>query len=132
MSRGKRARCYNNGHAVERNGTSQGKQRVKQFLEYAESFTVIILVLFGITGFSYHLFRDDGWIEAVVGNVWDISVQYPLIVLPVIVAAVVLGKTWNQARLASGHTSKLPDFVIYALMAAGAVFIVRYFWYGTL
>jgi hypothetical protein len=103
---------------------------VKEFLEYVESFAVIILVLFGITGFSYHLFRDDGWIEAAVGNVWDATLQYPLITLPVIVAAVVLGKTWNQARLAHGHTSKLPDFVIYALMAAGAVFIVRYFWYG--
>ena len=105
---------------------------MKQFLEYVESFAVIVLVLFGITGFSFHLFRDDGWIEAVVGNVWDVTVQYPLIALPVLVAAVVLGKTWNQSRLAHGHVNKLPDFVIYALMAAGAVFVVRYFWYGNL
>ena len=104
---------------------------MKQYLEYAESFAVIVLVLFGITGFSYHLFRDDGWIEAVAGNVWDVSVQYPLIALPVIVAAVFLGRLWNQSRLAHGRTSKLPDLVIYALMASGAVFIVRYFWYGT-
>ena len=60
---------------------------MKQFLEYAESFAVIVIVLFGITGISYHLFRDDGWIEAVAGYVWDVSVQYPLIALPVIVAA---------------------------------------------
>ena len=104
---------------------------MKQYLEYAESFAVIVLVLFGITGFSYHLFRDDGWIEAVVGNVWNVSFQYPLIALPVIVAAVFLGRLWNQSRLAHGRTSKLPDLVIYALMASGAVFIVRYFWYGT-
>ena len=105
---------------------------MKQFLEYVESFAVIALVLFGITGFSYHLFKDSGWIEAVVGNVWDVSVQYPLIALPVIVAAVFLGRTWNQSRLAHGRTSKLPDLIIYALMASGAVFIVRYFWYGNL
>jgi NhaP-type Na+/H+ or K+/H+ antiporter len=105
---------------------------VKQFLEYVESFAVINLVLFGITGFSYHLFRDDGWIEAALGNVWDVTVQYPLIALPVMVAAAILGRTWNQARLVHGHISKLPDFVIYALMAAGAVFVVRYFWYGNL
>ena len=105
---------------------------MKQFLEYLESFAVIGLVLFGITSFSYHLFRDNGWIEAVIGNVWDASIQYPLIALPVIVAAVFLGKMWNQARLAHGHTSKLPDFIIYALIASGAVFIVRYFWYGNL
>jgi hypothetical protein len=105
---------------------------VKQYLEYAESFAVITLVLFGITGFSYHMFKDNGWVEAVVGNVWDVSVQYPLIALPVIVSAVYLGRLWNQSRLSHGRTSKLPDLVIYALMASGAVFFVRYFWLGTL
>ena len=105
---------------------------MKQFLEYVESFAVIAFVLFGITGFSYHLFKDNGWIEAVIGNVWDVSVQYPLIALPVIVAAVFLGRMWNQARISHGRFSKLPDLVIYALMASGAVFIFRYFWYGTL
>jgi hypothetical protein len=48
------------------------------------------------------------------------------------VAAVYLGRLWNQSRLAHGRTSKLPDLFIYALMASGAVFIVRFFWYGTL
>ena len=105
---------------------------MKQFLEYAESFAVITLVLFGITGFSCHLFKDDGWIEAMAGNLWDVSIQYPLIALPVIVAAVFLGKRWNESRLSHGRTSKLPDLVIYALMASGAVFIFRYFWFGTL
>ena len=105
---------------------------MKQYLEYAESFAVIVLVLFGITGFSYHLFKDNGWIEAVIGNVWDVSVQYPLIALPVIVAAVYLGRMWNQSRIAHGRFSKLPDLVIYSLMASGAVFVVRYFWYGNL
>jgi hypothetical protein len=103
---------------------------VKQYLEYAESFAVIVLVLFGIGGFSYHLFRDNGWVETMAGNLWDVSVQYPLIALPVIVAAVFLGKTWNAARIAHGRTTKLPDLVIYALMAAGAVFIGRYFYLG--
>ena len=105
---------------------------MKQYLEYAESFAVLVLVLFGITGFSYHLFRDNGWIESALGNMWDVSVQYPLIALPVIVAAVYLGRLWNQSRLAHGRTSRLPDLLIYALMASGAVFIVRYFWYGNL
>ncbi len=105
---------------------------MKQYLEYVESFAVIVLVLFGITGFSYHLFKDNGWIEAVVGNVWNVSFQYPLIALPVIVAAVFLGRMWNQSRIAHGRFSKLPDLIIYALMASGVVFIVRYFWFGNL
>ena len=105
---------------------------MKQYLEYVESFAVIVLVLFGITGFSYHLFKDNGWIEAVIGNVWNVSFQYPLIALPVIVAAVYLGRMWNQSRIAHGRFSKLPDLLIYALMASGVVFIARYFWFGNL
>lgn len=105
---------------------------MKQYLEYVESFAVIVLVLCGITGFSYHLFKDNGWIEAVVGNVWNVSFQYPLIALPVIVAAVYLGRMWNQSRIAHGRFSKLPDLLIYALMASGVVFIARYFWFGNL
>jgi hypothetical protein len=92
---------------------------------------VIVLVLFGIGGFSYHLFRDNGWVETLLGNLWDVSVQYPLIALPVIVAAVFLGKMWNEARITHGRTTRLPDYFIYALMAAGLVFIGRYFWLGT-
>lgn len=103
---------------------------MNRFLEYAESFVVVALVLFGIGGFSYHLFRDEGWIETVAGNLWDVSIQYPLIALPVIVGAFVLGKRWNEARIAHGRTTDLPDYVIYALMASGLVFIGRYFWYG--
>jgi hypothetical protein len=104
---------------------------VNRYLEYAESFAVIVLVLFGIAGFSYHLFRDGGWIEAALGNLWGVTVQYPLIALPVIVAAIFLGKMWNQARLAHGRATKLPDYAIYALMASGLVFVGRYFWVGS-
>ena len=104
---------------------------MKQYLEYAESFAVITLILFGIGGISYHLFRDGGWVEMLAGNLWDVSIQYPLIALPVIVAAVFLGKMWNEARITHGRASKLPDFIIYALMLAGAIFVGRFFWYGT-
>lgn len=103
---------------------------MKEYLVYVESFVVIVLVLFGIGGFSYHLFRDNGWVESIAGNLWDVSVQYPLIALPVIVAAVFLGRRWNDARIAHGRATNLPDYFIYALMAAGAVFVFRYFWYG--
>jgi len=103
-----------------------------QTLNYLQSFGTIILVLFGIGGFSYHSFRDDGWIEAALGNLWGATVQYPLIAIPVIIAAIFLGKMWNESRLTQGRTSKLPDLVINAFMIAGVVFIGRWFLYGTL
>jgi membrane protein insertase Oxa1/YidC/SpoIIIJ len=94
------------------------------------SFGTIVLMLFGIGGFSYHLFKDDGWLEAAVGNLWDVTVSYPLIALPVIIAAVFFFKTWNESRAAHGTTSKLPNFVIYIMMGAGVVFLFRFFTYG--
>ena len=105
---------------------------MNQTLNYLQSFGTIILVLFGIGGFSYHFFKDDGWIEAVVGNMWGATVQYPLIAIPIIIGAIILGRMWNQSRLMHGSTSKLPDYVVYVLMAAGVVFIGRWFLYGTL
>ena len=103
---------------------------MKDMLTNLSSIGTIVLMLFGIGGFSYHLFKDDGWLEAAVGNLWDVSVSYPLIALPVIVAAVFFFRMWNQSRAAHGTASKVPDLIIYVLMGAGAVFIFRYFMYG--
>ena len=104
---------------------------MKETLNTLSSFGTIVLMLFGIGGISYHMFKDDGWLEAAVGNVWDVSIEYPLIALPVIVAAVFLFRTWNASRSAHGTTSKLPNVVIYIMMGVGAVFIFRYFMYGS-
>ena len=54
---------------------------MKQVLEYVQSFVMIGLVLSGIGGISYHMFRDGGWVEIIFGNIWDVSVEYPLIAL---------------------------------------------------
>jgi hypothetical protein len=105
---------------------------VNQTLTYLQSFGTIILVLFGIGGLSYHCFKDDGWVESALGNLWSATFQYPLIAVPVIIAAIFLGKMWNESRLTQGSTSKLPDLVIYAFMIAGVVFIGRWILYGTL
>jgi len=105
---------------------------VKQVIEYLQSFVVIALILSGIGGFSYHLFKEDGWIEAVIGNVWEIQMQYPLIAIPLTIAAVILGKMWRDRRITGGRVSKLPDAFIWALMAAGVYFIGYYAINGSL
>lgn len=105
--------------------------RVKKIFIYVQSFVVMGLILSGIGGVSYHLFRDNGWVETVFGNLWTVSFQYPLIVIPVIIAAVFLGRLWNESRLAHGRTSKIPDLIIYGLMAGGVFFLGRFFIYGT-
>ena len=104
---------------------------MKKIFIYVQSFVVMSLILSGIGGVSYHLFRDNGWIETIFGNLWTVSFQYPLIAIPVIVAAIFLGRLWNESRLAHGRTSKLPDLIIYGLMAGGVFFLGRFFIYGT-
>ena len=96
---------------------------MKQVLEYLESFAIISLVLAGIGGLSYHMFKKEGWVESILGNIWEIQVQYPLIAIPVMVAAIVLGMMWRDNRLARGRLSMLPNIFIYGLMAAGVYFI---------
>ena len=100
--------------------------------DYVQSFVVIGLLLFGIIGISYHMFRDDGWVEAILGNVWGATVSYPLIVIPAILAGAFFVRMWSQQRAAHGTTSKVPDVFIWILMGFGAVFVGRWFMYGTL
>jgi hypothetical protein len=104
---------------------------LKQYLEFAESFAVIALVLAGLSGLSFHLFKDEGWIEELVGDIWEIHVQYPLIAIPLTVGAIVLGNMWRENRIGKGELSKLPNYFLYLLMATGAFFISRVALYGT-
>ncbi|MBM3359258.1 MAG: hypothetical protein FJY54_16220 [Betaproteobacteria bacterium] len=103
---------------------------MKQVVDYIQSFIVVGLVLFGIAGLSYHSFRDEGWIESALGDIWELHVQYPLIAVPVTVGACILAKMWHEQRLSSGRLSKLPDIFIYALMAAGAYFFSLFVYFG--
>lgn len=104
---------------------------MKEYLAYLQSFAVIGLVLCAIGGISYHMFRDGGWIEFAVGNIWDVSMEYPLIAIPVIAGAFFLGKMWRDNRLAHGYHSKLPDYFVYLLMAIGVYFVGHFLVRGT-
>ena len=100
---------------------------LKQILEYIESFATVVLVLAGIGGLSYHMFRDDGWLEMLFGNIFELHIQYPLIAIPVTFAAIILIRMWRQNLLAHGKLKQLPNIFIYTLMALG-VYFIGYFW----
>jgi hypothetical protein len=110
--------------------------RVRDFLrktlEYVESFVVIVLVLAGIAGISYNMFRDKGWAEAIVGHVWELHLDYPAVAFPVTIGAIVIGILWRNQNVARGRVSQLPDVFIYLLMALGAYFIGYFVIHGRL
>ena len=95
-------------------------------LEFLVSFVVIALVLFGLGGVSYNLFREDGWVEQIFGNIWETSIKYPLIAIPLIVGGVLLGSMWRDHRVAKGRQSKLPTYIVYVMMVAGLYYIWVY------
>jgi len=100
---------------------------LKQILEYIESFATVVLVLAGIGGISYHMFRDDGWLEMLFGNIFELHIQYPLIAIPVTFGAIIMIRMWRQNLLAHGKLKQLPNIFIYTLMALG-VYFIGYFW----
>ena len=105
---------------------------MKQVFEYLQSFVTIGLILSGLGGLSYHLFRDGGWVEKGLGKLWDFGFEYPLMAVPVIIGAFVFGNMWRNDNLTKGRKSRLPDLIIYSLMAFGAYFIGHYLYTGSL
>ena len=90
-----------------------------------------MLVFAGIGGVSHNLFKEGGWLGALFNKFVDAQVANPLIAIPVTIGVVVIGKMWRDHQLAKGHTSRLPDVFVYVIMAAGAVYIYRFFSIGT-
>lgn len=105
---------------------------MKQVFEYLQSFATIGLILTGLGGLSYHMFRDGGWIERGLGKIWDFGFEYPLMAIPVVVGAIIFGNLLRHDRLTKGRKSRLPDLIIYSLMAAGVFFIGRLLITGSL
>ena len=104
---------------------------MKQSLDYFVSFITIALVLAGLGGVSYSMFKEGGWLGAIFGKFVDAHMANPVIAIPVTIGAAIVGKMWYDHQVAKGHTSKMPDVLIYVIMAAGAYFLWRFFTTGS-
>ncbi len=103
---------------------------MKQVLEYVTSFVTIGLILAGLGGIAYHMFKEGGWLATALGKIWDVNMENPVIAIPVTLALLFLGKLWIDRARAKGHATKMPDVLIYVVMAAGVYFIWQFFAYG--
>ena len=81
------------------------------------TFAVLVLVVAGLTGISYNLFREDGWIESVF--------SHPSILLFVIFGAVILGVLWSKDSKTELRHQIVPNLLFYSMVAAGLYFIGR-------
>ena len=105
---------------------------MKQAYEYLMSLATISLVLAGISGVSFHAFRDSGWLELILGRVWSFEMDYPMVAIPLTLTAALLFYAWRNHHLTHGSVSRVPALLIYTLMGAGAYFIGQFALYGAL
>ena len=105
---------------------------MKQMLDLMQSLIVMALVLAGIGGLSYHAFRDDGFVEEFLGDIWEWQFQYPLIAIPLTVGAIVLYKVWSNGNMVKGRKGRAGDLLVYLLMGFGAYYIGVYAIHGTI
>ncbi len=99
---------------------------MKKIVEFLESLIVITLVLAGVGGLAFNLFRENGWLETGLGNFLNLDIQYGLMVAIMLIAAVVVFNLWRRGRVIHSRTSIIPNLFLYGLFAAGVYFIGRY------
>ena len=103
---------------------------MKQVFEYVQSFVTIALMLAGIGGLAYHMFKEGGWLVTILGKIWDVQMANPVVAIPVTLAILFIGKLWYDHTRAKGYASKLPDILIYVIMAAGVYLIYELISHG--
>ena len=88
-----------------------------------QAFGVMLLVLTGLGGVIYNLFRDEGWLEMVVSGAFNYAMESPLALGFMVCLTVFLIVWWRHDRITRGRHGKGPTYVLYAIMAAGAYFL---------
>lgn len=83
------------------------------------------LVLLGIGGISYHLFRDGGWIAKGLGALWEAQYQAPIMTIILVVAAIFVIKALYKVQIGGKRYSRIPDFILFAFIAVGIYFLGR-------
>ncbi len=83
------------------------------------------LILLGIGGIAYHLFRDDGWLSQGLGALWEAHYQTPVLTIILIVAAIFVVRILHSAQIGGKRESKIPDFILFAFIAIGIFFLGR-------
>lgn len=83
------------------------------------------LILLGIGGIAYHLFRDDGWLAQGLGALWEAHYQTPILVIILIVAAFFVVRTLHSSQIGGKRESKIPDLILFLFIAVGLYFLGR-------
>lgn len=98
---------------------------MKSLLTTLGSILVGGLIMLGIGGIAYHLFRENGWISQGLGALWNAQFQAPVMTVILIIAAIFVFKALRGAQVGNKRESKIPDFILFAFIATGIFFLGR-------
>ena len=98
---------------------------MKEFFQFMLSLIYIVLVIAGIAGISYDLFRPEGWINHWLGDIWSME-MYFLMGIPVFIAVVAVAKMWLDGLLASSKGGTLANIIMGILLLAGLYYLVKF------
>jgi hypothetical protein len=83
------------------------------------------LVLLGIGGTAYHMFRDDGLIAKGLGALWEAQYQAPVITIITVLAGIYVAKVLYDSQIGGKRNSKIPDLVLFTFVGVGIFFLYR-------
>ena len=84
------------------------------------------LILLGIGGVAYHLFREYGWLSQGLGALWEAHYEAPFMTLTLLIAGFLVFKALHTAQVGNTRESKIPDFVMFTFIAIGIFFFGRW------
>lgn len=98
---------------------------MKSLLTTLGSLLVGALIMLGIGGTAYHLFRENGLLAQGLGALWSAQYEAPMMVLVLVIAAFFVVKALRGAQVGNKPDSKIPDFILFAFIATGIFFLGR-------
>jgi hypothetical protein len=89
----------------------------------------LVLMLIGIFGVAFELFREDGWLSKLLGDIFNSTTN-------MLLAALVLSGLWLLNRWISNpqktQSRGIGDIPMYAMMAVGAYYLYHLYSSGRL
>lgn len=108
-----------------KNANIKPESRLSVFLALVR----MTLMLIGIFGITYELFRENGWLSQLFGNMFDSNVN-------MLIAALVMLMLWQLNRwISKPHKQdqmSLGDVPMYLMMAVGAYYLYHLYSSGRL
>lgn len=89
------------------------------------SLLVGALIMLGIGGTAYHLFRENGLLSRALGALWNAQYEAPAMVVILIIAAFFVFKALRGVQVGNRNESRIPDFILFAFIATGIFFLGR-------